>query len=183
MSGVAQQTSEMKPRQLRDADDEVRGIGCVGINSAAVKSNVHLHKHVDLPLRCFHHLGPACCDLRVVDDERDARVLEQREYAIAVDGVERVGETDILHASFNEHFSLAKLGAADADRTLGDLALRQHDALMGFCVWTQTESAGDRRGLHTLQILRHPRVIDEHAWRTKVGELHRASLREVPNGA
>jgi hypothetical protein len=54
--------------------------------------------------------------------------------------------------------------------------LRQHKTLVGFGVGPETKSASRRRRLHPLQILRHPRVINEDTRRPKVSKFHADSL-------
>ena len=71
----------------------------VRIDAAAMEADVHLDEHVDLPAGAHHRLGPLLRDGRMIDDEREARAIEQRDHAIGVGGIQRIGQADVGDAA------------------------------------------------------------------------------------
>ena len=66
MAGVAEQPAELQTRQLaRSRATKSAASGSLGIDAAAMESDVHLDEHVDLPSGALHRVGPAACDLLV----------------------------------------------------------------------------------------------------------------------
>ena len=53
------------------------------------------------------------------------RAIEQREHAVGVDRVERIGQPDVVDAGVGEDLGLAELRAADADGAARDLHARE----------------------------------------------------------
>ena len=84
---MAQQPAETQPRQAGDLRDHLRRARRVRIDAAAMEADVHLDQDVDLAAGRAHRLRPSARDVEVVDDEREARAVEQREHAVGVDGL------------------------------------------------------------------------------------------------
>src|SRR5262245_12751600 len=107
------------------------------------------------------------------------RLVQQLDDAVAVDGIERVGKPNVLHAGLSEHLGFTELGATDANGSLTYLALRERDAFMCLGVGTEPESASRCGGLHSVKVLRHPRVVHEHARRPEVSDFHTVSVNAI----
>ncbi len=173
---MAQQSAKAKSGQLRDSRHQSIGIGAIGIDAAAVKSHVDLDEDVDRSSGSTQARGPLPRDRRIVDDEREPGAIEQREHAIGVDGVERIGEPDVLDAGVRKDLGLAELRAADADRAARDLASGHVRELVRLGVRPEANAARVRRGLHAVDVPRHARGIDEDGRSAKLGEFHPYSL-------
>ena len=141
-----------------------------------MKADVDLDQHVDLPAGAAHHPRPAARDVEVVDDEGEARAIEQREDAIGVDRVQRIGQPDVGNATLGEHLRLAELRAADADGAASDLRQREVRALVGLGVRPEALAARLRRLLHAIDVALETTLIDQHAGRAERGDLHAVSV-------
>ena len=165
VTSVTEQTAKPQPRHLGDADDEIDCVRRVRIDPAPMEADVHLDEDVDTTSGSRHRGRPAGSDFEIVDDEGESRPLQQLDHPVRVDGIQGIGQSDVLDTAGGHDLRFTELGAADADRTLRDLALRERDALVGLGVRPESESASGRRRLHALQILRHPCAIHEYTRR------------------
>ena len=99
VAGVAEQPAEPQARQApRSARRTPRHPARVGIDAAAMEADVHLDEDVDLASGAVHRLRPAARDVHVIHDERQARPVEQLDDALGVDGIERIGQADVVDA-------------------------------------------------------------------------------------
>ena len=121
MAGMTEQPSETKSGKLGDASDELRGTSIRWVDAAPVETDVDLDEDVDLAPSGAHGAGPPSRDLEIVDDERQACLVEEPEDAFRVHGVQWIREADVPDPGVREHFGLAKLRAADAHSAARDL--------------------------------------------------------------
>src|SRR5262245_50212946 len=103
-----------------------------------MKSHVDFDENIDLTARTRQLFGPGACDVEMIDDEREARAIEESDQAWGVHRMERVWNPDVFDARIDEHFNLAQLRAADADGAALDLP------------------PGDERALVRLRMRPHP---------------------------
>ena len=66
------------------------------VDSAAMETDIHLDQDVDETTSRREARRPFAGDRRVVDDEGQFRALDERQHAIDVDRVERIGDADVL---------------------------------------------------------------------------------------
>ncbi len=130
MAGVTEQALEPQAGQRGDPLDEIDGGRRVRVDPAAVQADVHLHEHVDLASRGAQDVGPAARDVEMIHDEGEPGAVEQREHAVAVGRVQRVGQADVFDAMIGEDLRFPQLRAADADGAARDLDRRQVGALV-----------------------------------------------------
>ena len=133
----------------------------IGIDAATVKADINLDEHVHLLARARHRLRPLPRHHGMIDDERELGSIEQRKHAIRIRWIERIGEPDVLDAGISEHFRLAELRAADADRAAIDLAFRHEWALVCLAMRTQANAIRVRRVLHSFDVVKEPPAIDQ----------------------
>ena len=153
-----------------------------------MEADVHLDQHVERSApRVTAQRRPRPRHRRIVDDERQRDAIGQREHAIGVDRVERIGQPDVGDARVGEHLGLAELGAADADRAALDLHPRDLRRLVGLGVRPQPHAARVGRRLHPIDVPLEPRRVDEYRWCWKFGDSHwsgapgrRAALKPIP---
>ena len=163
-----------------DACDEIRGIGLLGVDAAPVEADIDLDEHVDGAAGVLHDARPAPRHLHVIDDERQMGAVEQREHAIAVDRIQRVGQPDVGDAMPGEDLRFAELRAADADRAARDLDQREIRTLVGLRVRPEPFTGRLRGILHPLDVALDPGLIHEHAGCAQGGEVHGGSLPRSP---
>jgi hypothetical protein len=79
---MAQQAAQTKTRQAETRGRTERV--ALGIDAAAVKSDVHLDQHVERASGTGHRVGPPSCNIQVIDDDRDRRPVGEGEDAARV---------------------------------------------------------------------------------------------------
>ena len=87
-----------------------------------------------------------------IDDEREARLLEQAKDPFSVDRIDRVGKTDVGDAVGGEDLRLADLGAADADRAARDLDAGDGRRLVRFRVRPEAKPPRVGGRLHAIDV-------------------------------
>src|SRR5688572_9175325 len=97
----------------------------------------------------------------MIDDEGEARAVEQRNYAVGVRRIDRVGEPDVADARVSEHFRLTEFRAADANGAAVELPTRDDWALVRLGVRTKANAARIRRCLHAIKIAKRRRLLDQ----------------------
>ncbi len=142
-----------------------------------MEADVHLDEDVHGASSALHRLGPSLRDGHVIDDERQPRLVEQFDYAFCVGWIERVGQPDVLDPGSGKDLRFTELGAADADRTAGDLSPGKLDALMGLGVRPEPQPPVAHRGLEAFEVALDARGVDEHARRAQLREFHPEILR------
>src|SRR5262249_49667691 len=113
--GVTEKAAQPKSLQACNRSYEINSV-VMGVDAAAMETDVHLDENVDGPPGAAHRIRPSPCDLEVVDDEGDRSAFEEGDDTRRLIGVERIGKADILDARPDEYLRLAELGTADADR-------------------------------------------------------------------
>ena len=126
-----------------------------------MKADIHFYQDVEWPAPRHRERRPRIRDGGVVHDERQNDPLRQREHAIRVDGMERVGEPDVGDPFVGEDLGLAELRAADADGAALDLQGRDPRRLVRLGVRAQPQPARVRRGLHARQVARELRRVHQ----------------------
>src|SRR4029453_7839177 len=111
----------------------------------------------------------------MIDDERQASAIEQRDHAIGVRWIDRIGQPDVLEAGVSEHFRLAQLGAADAGGAVIDLPFRDERALVRLGVRTQSQRVPLRRIAHPLNVANGLLAVDQDRGRAQRGKLRHQS--------
>jgi hypothetical protein len=178
VAGVTQQTAQPQTRHRRDRLDEPERI-TVGVDSASMEPDVHFDQHVERAAGALHRVRPAAGDVEMIDDDRDRRVVHQRQEARGVDRVDRIRQPDVVDARGDEHFSLADFRAADTHRATLDLPPRDHQRLVRLGVGTKLQACRRPEPLRGIDVPNKPRMIDQYLWSRQIPELHPAT---VPRG-
>ena len=137
-----------------------------------MEPHVDLDQHVHFALGALHRVRPSARHGRVIDDEGEVGAIEQRDHAVSVDGIERIGNPDVVDAGLGEDFRLAELRAADADRAARDLQPGERRALVRLGVRPQPQAARRRDLLHALDVAFDARLLDEHARGPEIAQPH-----------
>jgi hypothetical protein len=182
VAGVAQEPAKTQPGQFRDSRDQPRGIRPIRIDPAAVESDVDFHEHVDHGASAAQRRRPLPRHVHVVDNEGEMCAVEQREHAIGVDRMERVGKADIVDAGGGKDLRFAELGAADADCAAPDLPPRHLRQLVRFGVRPEPNAARIHRGLHAVDVARDACVVDKDGRGAEIRNSHALSVRENREG-
>ena len=98
--------------------------------------------------------------------------IEQGQESRCVDRMNRVGKPDVGETCGREYFGLAKLGAANPDRSTIDLPARHHRALVGLGVRPQANAAAVGRILHPIDVAQRPLAVDDHRGRRQIVQGH-----------
>ena len=100
-----------------------------------------------------------------------ARSISARSRA-AFDGIDGIGQTDVCDAGVDEHFRLADLGAADADRAAVDLPFRDDRRLVGLGVRPQLHAGAVGELLRAIDVALDARVVDQDLRSGKIARAH-----------
>jgi hypothetical protein len=137
-----------------------------------MESDVHLDQHVHASSRGRDRRGPAPRNFQVIDDEREIGARQESEHAWGVDGMNRVGKSDVSEAGGGKHLGFAQLGAANADGAAIDLPARHFGALVSLGVRPNSNAAAIGGILQTVDVSQCPLAVDEHRGRRQIAEGH-----------
>ncbi len=162
VASVREQAAQVETGPRGHRADHLDGTRGQRIDAATMKADVHLDQHVHTPPRAHHRIRPLSRHGRVIDDERQARAIEQGDHAVRVRGIQGIRQPDVGDTALGEYFGLAEFRAADADGAAGDLPAGDDRALVRLGVRTQPHAARIGRRLHAVDVAQRACAIDEN---------------------
>jgi hypothetical protein len=97
----------------------------------------------------------------MIDDEREARAIEQRDHPRRVGRVQGIGQPNVGNACVGEYFRLAELCATNTDGAALDLPACDARALVRLRVGPQANTFGRRGRLHAVNVREQPCPVNQ----------------------